>query len=86
MSCRASNGELAQLQELRLLLRYAANELSEIERRAADGFARDIPQRALASDAVGFRRGAIFYAQHRAFRKMRVRLERLGIRSVGQVL
>jgi len=86
MSRRTTNGERAQLQELKLLLRYAASELSEIERKAAEGFAYDIPQRAIATEVIGFRRGAIYYAQHRAFRKMRARMERLGIRSVSDIL
>ena len=83
---RTTNGEAARLDEARLLLRYAANQLSEIERLAAEGFARDIPQRDLARPEIGFRRGAIYYAQHRALRKMRARLESIGIRSVRQVL
>lgn len=82
-----TNGERSQLEEeARLLLRLAANDLSEIERLAADGFARDIPQRDLARKEIGFGRGAIYYAQHRAFRKMRARLESIGVRSVAQVL
>jgi hypothetical protein len=82
----ACNGEHAQMEEARLLLRYAANELSDIERTAADGFARDYTQRSLAKQDIGWRRGAIYYAQHRAFRKMRARLVAIGIHSTEQIL
>jgi hypothetical protein len=80
------NCQRAQIEETRLLLRFAANDLSEIERLAADGFARDVPQRELARAEIGFGRGSIFHAQHRAFRKMRGRLRSIGITSVGDLL
>lgn len=76
----------ATLQEARLLLRFAASDLSPIERHAAEGFAAGCSQRSIAGKDVGFRRGAIYFAQRRALRKMKARLQGLGIYSARQVL
>ena len=78
--------ERCQIEEARLLLRFAASGLSKIERHAAEGFAAGHSQRSIAGKDVGFRRGAVYFAQHRALRKMRARLEELGIYSAEQVL
>ena len=75
-----------ELSEARLLLRYAAQELTPIERAAAEGFARNRKQAQIAQELADITRGGVFYAQQRAFDKMRKRLNRIGLYSTSDVL
>ena len=75
----------AEHSEARLLLRYAAQDLSPVERSSVEGFAHDISQGQIAA-RIGLTKGGVFYAEKRAFRKMRQRLKGLGIHSTDQVL
>jgi DNA-directed RNA polymerase specialized sigma24 family protein len=75
----------AELSEARLIIRFAANALSPIERAAVAAFISETPERE-ASVEHGITRGGVWMARQRAFVKMRKRLAMLGIESAEDVL
>jgi hypothetical protein len=76
----------AELSEARVLLRFASEVLTDTERAALSALATEMPGRQAAASRGNITRGGIWMAQQSGLRKMRRRLESLGIKSVEQVL
>lgn len=72
--------ERSEITEARLLLRWAASNLTETERLAVTSW---LAEETLVEACIGsgVTRGGIWMARQSAIRKMRERLEILGIRS-----
>lgn len=77
--------QTGELEDVRLLLRYAAQTLGRTQRAAILGFMEDRTDAEIGRE-LGLRRSAIFMSKRSALRKMRARLEKLGIRSASQLL
>jgi len=75
----------AQLGEIRTLLRFASGPLTDNERAALSDWLAGISLIETARE-LHITRGGVWMIQRSAMRKMRVRLESLGVRSVQQVL
>ncbi len=73
--------------EARLLLRWAAADLTRTQRAAVESFAagRPVSLDDLARE-LGVSRGGMWMAEQAGFKKMRRRLEMLGIHSTEELL
>lgn len=80
---RDSHEPSTRLAEASLLLRWAAAALNPTERLAVSAFAVDVVP---VAAEIGRSRSAIWMARQTGLEKMRRRLERIGIRSSGDVL
>jgi DNA-directed RNA polymerase specialized sigma24 family protein len=77
--------DVAELSEVRTVLRFAAGKLSDLERSALSGYLTEATQEAIA-ERCHVSRSAIGQAQERALVKMRKRLALLGIRGSRALL
>lgn len=75
----------AEKSDVALLLRWAAGDLSDIERFAVSAWLNEMTEREAARIA-GITRGGVWMARRSGLRKMRARLEKAGIRSIVEVL
>lgn len=76
---------MAQIQEARLLLRWASADLNETERVAVAAWLTGESDQ-VAGAVRGVTRNAIWMARRSSFTKMRRRLERVGIRSTTDLV
>lgn len=76
----------AQLAEVRLLLRFASARLTKTERVALSAFVAGVSDRTAAAEVGNITRAGIWMAQQSGLRKMRRRLEMLGITSASDLL
>lgn len=75
----------AQLGEARLVLRFAAGKLNRTERAAIHAFLCGVTDDR-AGVELGITGGGVFMARKAALRKLRKRLELLGVRSAADLV
>lgn len=85
MSAEAAIND-AKLAEARLLIRFASGVLTDTERAALSAFVGEMSEREAAVSRGNITRSGIWMARQSGLRKMRRRLESIGIRSVEQIL